>query len=185
MTSQPTPRAQVFITPLSGDNVLNVGEIFPCEELRRRILSLFWRDCCGILPLSRAPAPILELSDHSGPREGAGSRVRAWWILNDGMVEEREGPYADRLDLFFGAKGEDAQLWPRYLFTMREEPFGVELTFQERAGVHRTTRIVLELQPDGWVRVTERLAGSGSSGASQEPGNEPEGHFDLGPKRSS
>ena len=83
-------------------------------------------------------------------------RVRAWWILYDGIVEENEGPHAERLALFFGIGGEASHLWPRYEFELIEKPFAVKLGFHLHAGVHRSSRLTLEPLPQRWVRVTGR-----------------------------
>ena len=156
MTSKPSSPCRTFITPLSGGDVLDPGQVFPRDELLRRVLSLFWRNCCGVPGLARAPAPVLEFS--AGSKDGGAGRVRvrAWWILYDGIVEEGEGPHAERLVLFFGGGGETSHLWPRYEFEVLEEPFVVKLGFHLHAGVHRGSRIALEALPDQLVRVTGR-----------------------------
>ena len=154
MTSKPSSPCRTFITPLSGGDLLDPGQVFPRDELLRRVLSLFWRNCCGVPGLARAPAPVLEFSAGSKDDDASRMRVRAWWILYDGIVEESEGPHAERLALFFG--GETAQLWPRYEFELMEKPFAVNLGFHLHAGVHRSSRIALEALAERSVRVTGR-----------------------------
>lgn len=182
MTSKPSG-GRVFITPLARDTLLTPGEIFPRDELHRRVLSLFWRDCCGVPELARAPAPIVELSGAPGAPGRVRSRLRAWWLLNDGIVEEAEGPYVDRLNLFFGVEGGSGQLWPHYQFSVSEEPFEVEMVFHVRAGVHRSTWIGLESRFGGWVCVTGRTSDAGiifPSGSNSDDGGRRD--FDLGAK---
>ena len=176
MTAKPTPRRRAFITPLVSSNLLTPGETFPRDELRRRVLSLFWQDCCGVLELARAPAPIVELSGAPNAHEAVRLRLGAWWVLNDGIIEDAQGPYADRLDLFFGVEGGSAQLWPHYLFSVTEAPFELDMVFHLRAGVHRRTRISLESSAGGWVRVNRNRF-------SRVPLADEEGRsdFDLGP----
>jgi hypothetical protein len=124
----------------------------------------------------------VELSGAPNTQEGERSRLCAWWILNDGIIEDAKGPYADRLDLFFGVEGGRGQLWPRYLFSVAEAPFELDMIFHLRAGVLRRTRIGLESCADGWVRVTDR-AGDVSTLSSSAPNSDEDGRrdFDLGP----
>jgi hypothetical protein len=156
MTSKPSPASRTFTTPLAGGDLLDSGQEFPRDEIVRRVLSLFWRNCCGVPGLARAPAPVLEFSTEPKGGDVSRMRVRAWWILYDGIVEEGEGPHAERLALFFGGSGETSQLWPRYEFELMEKPFSLKLGFHLHAGVHRTSRIILEDLPDRLVRVTGR-----------------------------
>ena len=156
MTSKRTSAYRTFITPLSGGDLLDPGQVFPRDELLRRVLSLFWRNCCGVPGLARAPAPVLQFSGGSNGAHASRMRVRAWWILYDGIVEETEGPHAERLALFFGGDGETSQLWPRYQFEVVENPFSLALGFHLHAGVHRTSRISLEKLSERLVRVTGR-----------------------------
>ena len=156
MTSKPSSANRAFITPLSGGDLLDPGQEFPRDEIVRRVLSLFWRNCCGVPGLARAPAPVLEFSAESKDGDASRMRVRAWWILYDGIIEENEGPHAERLALFFGGGGETSQLWPRYEFELIENPFAVKLGFHLHAGVHRTSRIALESLGEGAVRVMGR-----------------------------
>ena len=155
MTTNPSA-FRTFITPLSGGDLLDPDQVFPRDELLRRVLSLFWRNCCGVPGLARAPAPVLEFSAGSKGDEASRLRVRAWWILYDGIVEESEGPHADRLALFFGGGGGISQLWPRYEFELMENPFAVKLGFHLHAGVHRSSFVALEALPERSVRVTGR-----------------------------
>lgn len=146
MTSQPTVPGPTFITPLNRDDLLDSGQKFPREELLRRVLSTFWKNCCGIPGLARAPAPVVELT--SNP-----AQARAWWVLYDGIVEEREGPQSERIALFFGHGGLTGQLWPRYEFEVLEEPFAVELKFHQDPGLRWVSRIRLARSDDGFVEV--------------------------------
>ena len=132
--------------------MLEPGQIFPRDELLRRVLSVFWRACCGIPGLGRAPAPVLELAN------GGRSRARAWWVLYDGIIEESEGPHAERLGLFFGARNEPGQLWPRYTFELVDGPFVVDMHVQQDAALSWNSRVSLELLPSGSVRVIGRAA---------------------------
>ena len=156
MTSKRAPAYRTFVTPLSGGDLLEPGQVFPRDELLRRVLSLFWRNCCGVPGLARAPAPVLEFSAGSTGAEPKRLRVRAWWILYDGIVEESEGPHAERLALFFGGGGETSQLWPRYEFELVETPFALKMGFHLHAGIHRSSLISLEALPERSVRVSGR-----------------------------
>ena len=156
MESKPISLPRTFITPLSGGDLLDPGQTFPREELLRRVLSIFWRNCCGAYGPTRAPAPVLEFLDTSSRPGVSRVRARAWWVLYDGIIEEREGPYAERLALFFGANGEAGHLWPRYQFEVVEKPLTVEMHFDQDVGLRWTSRLGLESLPDGRVRVTGR-----------------------------
>ena len=155
MSFHPASPRRTFTTPLNGRDLLESGQIFPRDELLRRVLSVFWRACCGVPGLARAPAPVLEVSN------GGRSRTRAWWVLYDGVIEESDGPYAERLGLFFGSNNAPGQLWPRYTFETVESPFAVEMSFEQEAALSWNSRINLELLPYGSVRVIGRTALSG------------------------
>ena len=154
MTFDPFVQRRTFITPLQRADLLEAGQLFPREELIRRILSVFWRNCCSAPGLARAPAPVVELSGGSAPIGGVRPRLRAWWILFDGIIEDGGGPASERLALFFGRSGEAGQLWPRYEFRIVDQPFAVELTFHQDPGLGWSTRIGLERLPDGAIRIT-------------------------------
>ena len=158
MTSNPVPSRREFIIPLAGGRLLDIGQVFPREELLRRILSLFWWNCCGTPGIPRPPAPVLELLSGGPENDGLRLRARAWWVLHDGIVEDSEGPHAERLSLFFGNHGEQGQLWPRYDFEVHENPLLVEMNFHRHARLHWRTRISLESRPDGRLEVTARHA---------------------------
>ncbi len=113
-------RRPAFITPLSRDDLFDLGEEFPREELRRRILSQCWRDCCWPLCFSRAPAPAIEISGHDSD-PGGPTRLAAWWLLQDGIIGETEGPNSERLRPFCEGLGRNGQLWPRYEFRILPE----------------------------------------------------------------
>lgn len=155
MTAQSPSSRPVFITPLSGAHLLDPGEKFPREELLRRVLSLFWRDCCSVPRFARAPAPVVQLSG-CGTATGTGyPRVRAWWLLGDGIIEEADGPYSDRVQLFFGDAGQ-GQLWPRYEFRLVEDPLEAEMSFHQDPGAGWGSRVRFQAELDGRIQVTAR-----------------------------
>lgn len=144
------------MTPLSGSHLLDPGQVFPHEELRRRVLSLFWRDCCSVPRYSRAPAPVVELSDGAPDGGGSRPRVRAWWLLCDGIIEESDGPNSERVRLFFGEGEQRSQLWPRYEFRLSEQPFEAEMSFHQDPGMGWGSRIRFQRCLDGRVQVAGR-----------------------------
>jgi hypothetical protein len=144
-----------FIPPLMGENPLEPGVVFPRHEITRRVLSFFWRDCCCPTCFSRAPAPVVELSGASTPGVGP-LRVLAWWLLNDGIFEETEGPGSSRLRAYFGGGAQPVQLWPRYEFRVREQPFQIDMALHHDRHSHRGIRTCLEARPDGGVRVVRQ-----------------------------
>jgi hypothetical protein len=154
MASASPFRRPAFITPLMREDLLESGQVFPRDELLRRVLSAFWRDCCSPARFSRAPAPVVELAGNASSAGGAVDRVRAWWLLNDGIIEEAEGPHSERLRLFFGGIGRLGMLWPRYEFRVQAEPFEVQMSFHQEPLVGRGHRTRLEVEPDGRVRVS-------------------------------
>lgn len=153
-----------FITPLPREQLFDPGTIFPAHELTRRVLSLFWRDCCCPPYFSRAPAPVIQLygTDTGADLAGAPRPLHAWWLMDDGIVEESEGPHSERLKPFFrptGAKptaDTTAQLWPRYEFRVLARPFEVEMSFYRDGQAAQGHRTRLLAQPDGRVRVLAR-----------------------------
>lgn len=155
MTSDQTFPRRAFITPLTGRELLTPGQVFPREELLRRVLSLFWRNCCGVPQLARAPAPIMEVCRNATGARGV-ARLRAWWVLYDGIVEENEGPHAKRLALFFGSSDEAGQLWPRYEFELIDHPLSVEMSFHLDPGLSWNSHVSFATLPDGSVCVTRR-----------------------------
>jgi hypothetical protein len=155
------PSSRAFITPLPGSDLLDAGRVFPREELVARVLSTFWRHCCGAPGFGRAPAPVVELSTASDGQGAAPIRTRAWWLLYDGIIEDREGPHAERLSLFFGSDGQSGQLWPRYEFEIEEKPFAVKLKFHQHPEVHWSMRVILERLANGSVHVVGRGALTG------------------------
>jgi hypothetical protein len=146
MESKTPSPGRTFITPLQRPDLFDPGQIFPREELLRRILSVFWHNCCGVPGLARAPAPVIERSADAAP-------TRAWWVLYDGIVEEVDGPESERIALFFGRDRQEGQLWPRYEFQVRENPFAVEMNFHQDRGLGWVLRIRLGLLQDGLVHV--------------------------------
>jgi hypothetical protein len=153
MPSNSPFRRPTFITPLSAEDIFDPGQIFPRQELIRRVLSLFWRDCCYPPSFSRAPAPVVELSGDVVKSGVTVQRIRAWWLLNDGIVEESEGPEAERLRLFFGGIGRTGMLWPRYEFRVLADPLEVEMSFHQEPLLGRGHRTRLEVQADGRLRI--------------------------------
>lgn len=157
MLSEPTSATSArsnFITPFGREDLLDVDLEFPRSELTRRILSFFWRDCCCPTCFSRAPAPVAELADEPVTPSGTPRRLRAWWLLHDGILEESDGPYSERLRPFFGGLGRAGQLWPRYEFRLVADPLAIELSFFQDPLSGRGHRARLSVQPGGRVRVT-------------------------------
>ncbi len=144
------------MTPLPPGQLLEPGAVFPAGELTRRVLTEFWRDCCCPPYFSRAPAPVLERKG-GGPDGREGRAVRAWWLLDDGIIEEREGAHADRLRPYFGRANDPGRLWPSYEFRILAEPFELEMRFHDDGSANQGHRTRLVVQPDGRVRVIERL----------------------------
>ncbi len=154
MLSHPSSRGPAFITPLSRDDLFDVGAEFSRDELTRRILSVFWRDCCCPPCFSRAPAPVVELTAPSPDAGEAPRRVRAWWLLQDGIIEDNEGPHSDRLRPFFGELGRSGQLWPRYEFRIRTDLLLVEMSIYQEPLVGRGLRTHFTDGINGRLRVT-------------------------------
>ena len=143
-----------FITPLPRHQLFQPSLEFPQRELTRRVLSVFWQDCCVPLQFSRAPAPVIE---YLGSRDEnrAPTPVRAWWLLEDGILEECGGPASERLRPYLN--GADAfRLWPRYEFQVSTAPFEVLLVIHSDALTQQTYRICLDALPFERVRVLSR-----------------------------
>jgi hypothetical protein len=153
MDLQPPSRRPALITPISRADLFEPGQLFQREELLRRVLSYFWRECCYVPWTSRAPAPVVEFSGDAGESVADRRRIRAWWLLSDGIIEEAEGPNSERVNLFFGAGAAERPLWPRYEFCVREWPFAVEMIFHFEPQSSHGCRVQLEPCPDGQVRV--------------------------------
>ncbi len=150
------------MTPLLSDALLDAGTAFQRPELKRRILSHFWRDCCLPACFSRAPSPVVELSASPSNHGAPSRRLAAWWLLPDGIMEDDLGPTSDRLLPFFGGVGRIGQLWPRYEFaiadgnaTAADRRFTVELTIYAEPMVRRRQRIVLSTEADERVKIVE------------------------------
>lgn len=158
MTSTPPFRRPTPLTPLSRDDVFAPGQVFPAMELERRILSTFWRDCCHPPTFSRAPAPVVELADEPLPPGAPFRRLRAWWLLNDCIIEDAEGPDSERLRLFFGGIGRTGMLWPRYEFRIQAEPHLVEMSFHREPLAGKGCRTRLAQEPDGRIRISHHEA---------------------------
>lgn len=146
------------MTPLSREDLFDPGEVFPRDELIRRVLSLFWRDCCCPPCFSRAPAPVLELSGEPVPPGTRPPRLRAWWLLHDGILEDREGPHTERLRSFFERGDAGNPLWPCYEFRVLAEPLAVDMSFHQHALSGHGHRTHLSIQPDGRLCVAAREA---------------------------
>jgi hypothetical protein len=145
-----------FLTPLGRDDLFEPGQVFRPADLTRRVLSVFWRDCCCPPCFSRAPAPVLELC---GERVAPGqrpARLRAWWLLHDGILEDREGPYTERLRPFFDRAGTAAPIWPCYEFRVLTEPMAVEMIFHQHSFSRHGHRTNLSVRPNGDLCVTGR-----------------------------
>ena len=148
------PRRPAFLTPLMREDLFDVGADFPREELTRRVLSLFWRDCCCPTCFSRAPAPVVELASGGAETLAPPRRLRAWWLLHDGILEDSEGPYSERLRPYFGVTGRNGRLWPRYEFRVVAEPaLTVELGMFADAQSSRGHRLVFAVETGGRLRV--------------------------------
>lgn len=131
-----TPRT-TWLTPLSREDLFDPGTVFARDELTRRVLTFFWRDCCCPACFSRAPAPVIELAPGADERP---ERLRAWWLLEDGIVGDCEGPYSDRLRAFFGDASGAGEHWPRYAFRITPEPLEVKMTFFREPGAAQAQR---------------------------------------------
>jgi hypothetical protein len=153
-TLPPMMNVPTFITPLPRERLLEPGVEFAHQELTRRVLSVFWQDCCVPLQFSRAPAPVIELmANAAGGREPV--PVRAWWLLEDGILEESGGPESERLKPYL--QGDNAfQLWPRYEFQVTTLPFEARLCFQSDALTQQLHRVQFATEPFGRVRVVAR-----------------------------
>jgi hypothetical protein len=158
MESNSSTPSRTFITPLCRPDLFDPGQTFPREELLRRVLSVFWRNCCGVPGLARAPAPVVEIAADGAADAAERYRRRAWWVLYDGIIEESEGPNSERISLFFGRGGQTGQLWPRYEFQVLEKPLAVEMNFFQDPGLGWGTRVALELRADGSVHVHSEVA---------------------------
>ena len=148
--------ASVFLTPLPREQLFDPGCVFDRQELTRRILSLFWRDCCCPPQFSRAPAPVMEMDGCHPQRDETLRPLQAWWIMDDGLISETEGPQAARLQPYFGDVPAGERLWPRYEFKVLASPFDVEMMFHRSALASQGHRTRLFVQPDGRVRVLTR-----------------------------
>lgn len=148
--------SSVFITPLPREQLFDPGSVFAPHELTRRVLSMFWRDCCCPPHFSRAPAPVMEMDGTLFPSDDAPRPLQAWWIMDDGLVSESEGPESSRLRPYFGDIPMGERLWPRYEFRVLASPFDVEMMFHRSALASQGHRTRLFVQPDGRVRVLTR-----------------------------
>ncbi len=153
----PTTTAMIrgpFITPLPREQLFDPGTVFPAHELTRRVLSLFWGDCCCPPYFCRAPAPVVEI-DGSVAADVA-RPLRAWWLRKDGIAEETGGPQAECLRSFFHPTDEAGRRWPRYEFRVFAGSTQVEMIFHRGglASLGHRTHLLAEL--DGRIRVLER-----------------------------
>jgi hypothetical protein len=162
MNMNPPARRAAFITPLGREDLLDPGEIFPREELARRVLSFFWRDCCCPSCFSRAPAPVIEVVPGPPVAGGELRPLRAWWLLDDGILEESDGPYSELFRSYFEASERSPQLCPRYEFCTHPEPLAVEMRLHHTPFSFREHRVHLVAQPDGRVRIAAHEPVSGA-----------------------
>jgi len=141
-----------FMTPLAHEKLFDSGAVFPLSELKRRVLSVCWRDCCCPPYFSRAPAPVIERA--GGGIDGLDRRaIRAWWLLDDGILEESDGAHSERLQPYFGRANDPGRLWPCYDFRILAEPFEVEMGFYRGLEDAQGIRTKLTVQSDNRVRV--------------------------------
>ena len=153
MTSNSPFSRPTFIVPLARDDLLAPGQVFPPSELLLRVLSHCWRDCCTPASASRAPAPVIELTDGAMESEGAPVRRRAWWLLREGIVEEPDGAGSERLRPFFESASPFGRLRPLYEFRLGGEPWRLELSFHHELWSGRGERTSFELLADGNLKV--------------------------------
>ncbi len=148
------PCTHLFLTPLPRENLFDPSCVFPTEELTRRVLSLFWRDCCCPPYFNRTPAPVFELDPR--PSGDPPRAIAVWWLTCTGIVTEMEGPSATHLQPYRETTPRAARLWPRYDFRILASPFDVEMMFHRSALATQGHRTRLFVQPDGRVRVLTR-----------------------------
>jgi hypothetical protein len=153
MTSNSPFSRPTFIVPLARDDLLAPGQVFPPSEMLLRVLSHCWRDCCTPASASRAPAPVIELTDGAPASEGMPVRRRAWWLLREGIVEEPDGAGSERLRPFFESASPFGRLRPLYEFRLRGEPWQLELSFHHELWSGRGERTSFELLADGHLKV--------------------------------
>lgn len=144
----------LLLSPLPREQLFDPGTVFPLDELTRRVLSLFWGDCCCPPYFCRAPAPVVQFS--GGPEAVPPRPLRAWWLRENGIEEEPEGPLAAGLRPFFHPAVEAGRRWPRYEFRVSAGPTAVEMIFHRggRASLGHRTHLLAE--SDGRVRVLDR-----------------------------
>lgn len=153
----PSPFSRpAFIVPLAATGLLDPGQVFAPADLRLRVLSHCWQDCCTPPAVSRAPAPVIELAPDTLDARGAPERSRAWWLLRDGIVEEPEGPRSERLRPFFESASPFGRLRPLYEFRVRQDPWQLELNLHHELWSGRGERTLFVVQPDGQLLVTGR-----------------------------
>lgn len=110
------------------------------------------------MTFSRAPAPVVELADEPTAPGTSPRRIRAWWLLNDCILEDAEGTESERLRLFFGGIGRTGMLWPRYEFRLQTEPFLTEMSFHREPLAGKGCRTRLAYEPDGRIRISHHEA---------------------------
>ena len=143
-----------FFTPLPREGLFDPGSVFAPTELTRRVLSLFWRDCCCPPNFNRAPAPVLELVGAN--TEEPPLVLRIWWLSKEGITTEANAPTAPRLEPYPPPIAREGPFWPRYDFRISASPFDVEMMFHRSALASQGLRTRLFVQPDGRVRVLTR-----------------------------
>lgn len=144
----------LLLAPLPREQLFNPGTVFPAHELTRRVLSLFWGDCCCPPYFCRAPAPVVEFDR---PIDAPATRpMRAWWLRGEGIAEEGGGPQAETLRSFFHPTNEADRRWPRYEFRVFAESTGIEMIFHRGGLASLGHRTWLRPEADGRLRVLAR-----------------------------
>ncbi len=115
-----------FIVPLARDDLLAPGQVFPPDELLLRVLSHCWRDSCTPASASRAPAPVIELTDGAG------------W---------------ERLRPLFESASPFGRLRPLYEFRLGGTPWRFGLSFHHELWSGRGERTSFSLLADGRLKV--------------------------------
>ena len=152
--SPPSLRPHHFLPPLPRENLFDPGCVFPADELRRRVLSLFWWDCFNPPYYDRAPAPVLERAGTD--TDGTPPVLNVWWLTKEGVILERAGEDAPELRPYLPDAPPAERLWPRYDFRVLVSAFDVDMMFHRSALASQGHRTRLFVQPDGRVRVLAR-----------------------------
>ncbi len=154
---------------LPGEDLFDPGQVFTRDEMLPRILSFFWRDCCCPTAFSRAPAPVIEISAEALDEQGQPRRLKAWWLLRDGIVEEPEGPHSEKLRPFYESAAPFGRRRPLYEFRRFESPVVIELSFQHELWSGRKHRLSLEDLGGGKLKVSGQEPWWARSGGGSPP----------------